>query len=155
MATKEHSIVESSLSPPVGSDVVAGVALALVGIVHLFVLQFGGGFGLFLLLVFWPFLAGAAGTVYAHRSRPERGRDLELIGPVTGVFGAVLTALVVFLFGLVGVWSAFIFETFGVELVPVTLGLAILLVIPWTVFGFVGGYVTRTALESSSRERSQ
>ena len=155
MATKEQSILGSSLSSPVSGDVLAGATLALVGIVHLFVLQFGGGFGLFLLLVFWPLLAGAAGTVVAHRRRPERGRDLVLVGPVAGVFGAVLTALVVFLFGLAGSWSSFIFETFGVELVPVTLGIAILLVIPWTVFGFVGGYVTRTALVSSSRERSQ
>lgn len=146
MTTNEQSVSTSNAPASVPGDVVGGVVLALAGIVHLFVLQIGDSAGLFVLLVVWPLLAGAVGTALDHRIRPGRARDLPLVGAVTGVFGAVLTALLVLLAGLADAWSSFIFNTFGVELVPVTLSIAIVLLIFWTVTGYVGGYVVRTAI---------
>lgn len=146
MASKNVTAAGSGLIGQVRGDVAGAVVLTLLGVLHLFLLELGGAIGTVLLLVVWPLVGGVVGAYVDHTQRPERSRDLPLTGAVVGAFAMVATVLVVFITGLAGVWSNFIFNTFGVELLPVTLGMAILFAIVWTVIGFLGGLLTREVL---------
>lgn len=137
---------ESGLVGRFRGDVVGAVLLALLGILHLFFLELGGTFGMVLLLIGWPLVGGVIGAYVDHTQRPEHSRDLPLTGAIVGAFAMVATVLVVFTAGVAGVWSNFIFNTFGVELLPVTLGMAIVFAIVWTVVGFIGALLAREAL---------
>lgn len=120
-------------------DVAGGAVVALLGLLHVFVLQVGGLGGFLALLVGWPLVGG----VVAARLAPAEAR---LRGALAGVFGALVVTLVVLLTGLVGLWSTFITANIGVSLWPVTFAVLLMLTVPWTVFGYTGGYLAeRTA----------
>lgn len=143
MANNELSQLNSSGPLGITGDVIGGAILALLGLFHLFILEIDGIVGGILLLFIWPLLAGAFGT-YLDSRGVSNGRDLRVVGPVVGVFGSVTTVIVLFLTGWAGLWSGFIYDTLGVDLVTVTFGAAILLTLMWTISAFIGGYlVTR------------
>lgn len=130
-------------------DVIGGIVLAILGLLHLFVLGVGGTLGVVLLLIVWPLLAGAAAAAIEQQQRPTRLKEFGLVGAVAGVFGMVATILVILLVALAGVWSSFVATTFGADLAPVVFGMGILLAITWTIFGFIGGSAVRFAIQNS------
>jgi len=120
------------------SSIVGGLVSAVLGLLHLYVLGVGGWAGVALLFVVWPIVGGivaAVGVGGLIRERP-------LAGALAGTYGAVVVSVVVLLTGVVGAWSSFITSTFGVSLWPVFFTVALVTLITWTVFGYVGGYAT-------------
>lgn len=138
--TTDRATALSQSNGPSG-DVIGGALLAGIGLLHLFVLQIGGWLGIGLLVVVWPLLGGVIGGTLAIRRDGETSP--QLAGAITGVFGAVTTVVVTMLAGFAGLWNDFITTTFGTEIVPVAIAMTMILVITWTVFGFVGGYAVR------------
>lgn len=138
MATQATDIVGGVRARELSGDVVGGAIVALLGLVHLFGLQFGGGLGFFLLLVVWPFLGGAI-AARVERGRPT-GRDWQTTSAVSGALGAVVTAVLVFLTGVAGVWSGFITTAFGSAFWAVVFAVLVLFTIAWTVFAYAGGF---------------
>lgn len=123
---------------------VGGAVMAILGLLHLFALQVGGFVGAVLLFLAWPVIGGAVAT-YVEDSRG--GTPDLTVGAVSGVFGALVVSVVVFLTGLAGLWSNFIVANIGVSLWPVFFAVLVAFTILWTVFGFVGGYATWTGLQ--------
>ena len=120
------------------SSIVGGLVSAVLGLLHLYVLGVGGWAGVALLFVAWPIVGGivaAVGVGGLVRERP-------LAGALAGTYGAVVVSVVVLLTGAVGAWSSFITSAFGVSLWPVFFTVALVTLITWTVFGYVGGYAT-------------
>jgi len=113
-------------------DVVGAAVITVLGLIHLFGLQVGGGIGYLVLLVGWPLIGG---TVAARLSPIGEER---VAGVVAGAFAAITTTVIVLLVGLFGAWSGFIIGTFGVTLWPVTFAMLLVLTIAWSVFGLVG-----------------
>ena len=146
MSVTEKSVSNRDAPIPVNGDVVGGGLLAVLALLHLFVLQIGGTIGVVLLLVVWPLIGGAVGTYFNNEYRPERQRDLAVVGAVAGVFGTATIGIVLLLSGFAGLWSPFVFDFFGSQLAPVVIGATVLFALTWTVFGYVGGYVAREAL---------
>lgn len=141
MATSEPES-ESAVSLTAGGwsgDVVGGLLASLLGVIHLFGLQLGGGIGFVLLLVGWPLVGGAVGA-RVERSR-SGGRDWGTTSGLAGTFGALVVSLIVFLSGLSGVWSGFITTAFGNTFWPVVFAVLVVFTVSWTVFGYVGGYI--------------
>lgn len=130
----------------ISGDIVGGVIIAVLGLMHLFLLGIGGMAGLMLLFFVWPIIGGAVAAYYDFAQRPERSRDLAITGGVSGVFAAVAVGVVVFLTGYFGSWTGFITDTFGVGLVTTTIGLSMLLIITWTVSAYVAGYFVRRGI---------
>jgi len=120
---------------PVSADVAGGIVVAALGVLHLYVLQVGGLVGFLVLLAGWPLVGG---TVAARLS----ASDERVSALLAGAFGALVTALVVLLTGIAGMWPGFVTANFGVTLWPVTFTVFLLLAITWTVFGYVAGYVS-------------
>lgn len=145
MGNNEVTGINRGGTLPVSADVIAGALLTLLGLAHLFVLEVGGMVGGALLLVVWPFIAGVVAAVVD----PHFGHDNDprLLGAIAGVFGAVAIVILILITGWLGLWSGFIFDTFGVDLATVTIGTAILFALTWTVFGFVGAFLASKALE--------
>lgn len=143
MASATAKRLENSIGYNPSGDVIGGVVLAVLGILHLFVLQLTGIEGFVLLLAVWPLASGVVGTL-VERAR-DSGQDTRVTAALTGVFGAVITVALIFLAGLAGLWSVFIHTTFGTGLLPGTLSALILLTIAWTVFAYIGGYLYRQA----------
>jgi hypothetical protein len=127
-ATTQSGVRGTGLSPDVGGGIVA----AVLGLLHLFVLNVGGAVGILVLFVGWPLIGG---TVAARLSPVG---DERVAGVVAGVLGAIFATIVVFLAGIAGLWSSLITTTFGVALWPVTLGLLLMLLLTWSVFGLAG-----------------
>lgn len=125
-------------------DLVGGTVVAILGLLHLYLLQVGGVLGGLLLFVVWPLLGGAAATFVEDR---RSGSVDPTVGPLAGVFGSLVVSLLVLLTGLVGSWSGFIVTNIGVSLWPVFFAVLVSFTILWTVFGYVGGYATRAALQ--------
>lgn len=146
MSVTEESVSTRDAPLPVNGDVVGGGVLAVLALLHLFVLGIGGAVGALLLLVVWPLIGGAVGTYFNNEYRPERERDLAVVGAVAGVFGTATIAIVLLLSGIAGLWPPFVFDFFGTQLAPVVIGATVLFALTWTVFGYVGGYATREAL---------
>lgn len=126
-------------------DIVGGVILAILGLLHLFVFQLAGVGGFVVLLLVWPLVGGAIGTFIGETADRTPAQDPRITAALSGVFGSLITVALVFLTGLIGLWTAFIHTTFGTELLPVSLGVLILLTISWTVFAFIGGFIYRRA----------
>lgn len=124
---------------PASPDVLGGIVAALVGLLHVFVLQLGGLLGVALLLVVWPLIGGVVA------GRLSTGEDRHVDGALAGVFGALVTTLVVLLTGFAGVWPQFVTTTFGVSLWPVTFAVLLLLTVTWTVFGYAGSVLAGRA----------
>lgn len=120
------------------SSVVGGLASAALGLLHLYVLGVGGWAGIGLLFVVWPIVGGIVAAVGVGGLTRER----PLAGALAGAYGAFVLSIVVLLTGAVGLWSSFITSTFGVSLWPVFFTVALVTLIAWTVFGYVGGYAT-------------
>lgn len=137
MGTKETASVGRAWNDLSG-DVVGGLVLTAVGVIHVFGLGVGGALGFTLLLVVWPLIAGALGS-RVERARPN-GRDWGTTSAVVGAFGALATTLIIFLAGLAGLWSGFLTTAFGSDFRAVVFAVLIVLTISWTVFGYVGGY---------------
>lgn len=148
MSNTEQLLASRTLRGGPNSDVIGGVVTAVLGLLHLFVLQIGGTVGVLLLFVAWPLVGGAVGAALDRDRHPNRDRELPLIGALSGVFGAVMMTLVTLVVGFVGLWSGFIYATFGSGLASVTITLTMVSVITWTVFGYVGGYTARQALRA-------
>lgn len=145
MASAQVKRLESTLGFEPSGDVVGGVVLAFLGIIHLFVLQLSGIGGSVLLFAVWPLLGGAVGSFVEQSLDRDPPQDLRLTAVLSGVFGALITVALILLTGLGGLWSGFIHTTFGVELLPVTLSALILLTISWAVLASIGGFVHRRA----------
>ncbi|WP_331235044.1 hypothetical protein [Natronorarus salvus] len=145
------STVSNSTNSPVKitGDIVGGALLTILSLIHIYVIGAGGTLGWILLLVLWPILSGLVGASVEHSVDPTRVAELPLIGAIAGVFGAVATTLILLLLGWLGIWSSFIYNELGVDLVTVSLGIAILFTITWTVAGFVGGYVVQRGVKRS------
>lgn len=143
MAIASVERLENRLGIKPSGDVVGGVVIAFLGVLHLFVLQLSGVGGFVLLLAVWALVGGAVGT-FVEQSRDQKSaQDPRITAALSGVFGAVFTVALLFLTGLAGLWSGFIHTTFGNELLPVTLSALILLTISWTVLAFIGGSIYR------------
>lgn len=145
MTSYEAEQSSGTNSLDITGDVVGGIILAVLGLLHLFLIQLGGGIGIVVLFFVWPLIAGAIGAYYDLTQRPDRSRALTITGAVSGVFGAVAVGIIVFVAGVVSIWSGFITDTFGSGLMATTLGLTFLLIITWTVSAFVAGYIVREA----------
>lgn len=143
MATES---MDSTATAPGGvrGDVVGGAVVAVLGLLHLFLLQVGGILGWLLLFVVWPLVGGAVAAFVEDR---RTGSVDPTVGPLAGVFGSIVVSLLVLLTGLVGLWSGFIVTNIGVSLWPVFFAVLVSFTVLWTVFGYVGGYATRTVLQ--------
>lgn len=120
-------------------DVAGGAVVAVLGLLHVFVLQVGGFGGFLALLVGWPLVGGMVASRLAKT-------DARLRAALAGTFGALVVTLVVLLTGLAGLWSTFLTANVGVSLWPVTFAVLLMLTVTWTVFGYAGGYLAeRTA----------
>lgn len=138
MGTKETASVESG-GNDLSGDVVGGLILTAIGVIHVFGLGVGGALGFTLLLIVWPLIAGALAS-RVERGRPD-GRDWGTTSAVAGAFGALATTLIVFLAGLAGLWFGFLTTAFGSDFWAVVFAVLIVVTISWTVFGYVGGFV--------------
>lgn len=145
MASATVERLENTLGFKPGGDIVGGVVLAILGVLHLFVFQLSGVGGLVLFLMVWPLVGGVVGTLVEETTDRKPARDPRVTAALSGVFGSFITVVLVFLTGVAGLWTAFIHSTFGTELLPVSLGALILLTISWTVLAFIGGFVYRRA----------
>lgn len=135
MATTQNASSTGGLPLPVRGRTIGGIVVALLSLIHLFVLQLGGVAGWLLLLVIWPLVGGiVAAYLELGVTRPS---DLPIVGGIAGFTGAIITVLVIFLTGLAGAWSSFIFDSFGVELAPVVIAFAMIFIICWSAFGYV------------------
>lgn len=121
---------------PLSPDVVGGLVIAVLGLIHVFGLQMGGTVGFAVLLIGWPLVGG---SVAARLSPSAAGREVN--GALAGFFAALTVAIIVFLTGFAGVWPSFITENVGVALWPVSIVMLAMLSITWTVFGYAGGYL--------------
>lgn len=133
-----HTQRDRSAESGVNSSVVGGLVSAVLGLLHLYVLGVGDLVGVALLFVVWPLVGGivaAVGVGGLVRERP-------LAGALAGTYGALVVSAVVLLTGAVGLWSSFITSSFGVSLWPVFFTVALVTLVAWTVFGYVGGYAT-------------
>lgn len=138
VAQQTTSVRRLSGGGPSG-DVVGGLILTVLGVLHVFGLGLGGALGFALLLVVWPLIAGAiAGRI--ERRRPN-SRDWGTTSAVAGTFGAFATALIVILTGVAGMWSGFLTTTFGTDFAAVVFAVWVLLTLCWTVFSYAGGFV--------------
>ena len=133
-----HTRRDRTVGSGVSSSLVGGLASALLGLLHLYLLGVGGWAGIALLFVVWPIVGGivaAVGVGGLIRERP-------LAAALAGAYGALVVSAVVLVTGAMGMWSSFITSTFGVSLWPVFLTVALLTLVTWTVFGYVAGYAT-------------
>ncbi|WP_435126900.1 hypothetical protein [Halobaculum sp. D14] len=121
---------------PAPPDVIGGGVVALLGLLHVFVLQVGDVVGFAVLLVGWPLVGG---SVADRLSTDEETGHLR--GALSGAFGALTVALVVLLTGLAGVWPTFITANIGVSVWPVTFAVLLMLLLSWTVFSYVGSHL--------------
>lgn len=122
----------------VGSSLVGGLTSAILGLLHLYLLGVGGWAGIALLFVVWPIVGGIVAAVGVGGLTRER----PLAAALAGAYGALVVAAVVLVTGLLGLWSPYITNTFGVSLWPVFFALTLVTLIAWTVFGYVAGYAT-------------
>lgn len=133
-----HTERDRPVGSEVGSSVVGGLASAVLGLLHLFVLGVGGWAGIALLFVVWPIVGGIVAAVGVGGLTRER----PLAAALAGAYGALVVAAVVLVTGLLGLWSPYITSAFGVSLWPVFFALTLVTLITWTVFGYVAGYAT-------------
>lgn len=141
MATTDSAVDGQLENLGWSGDVVGGALITVLGLVHLFGLQLGGGLGFALLLGVWPMLGGA---VAARVARRRGSKDWGTASVVAGAFAAAVVTVVVFLTGVAGVWSGFLATAFGVTLWSTVFAVLVLLMLAWTVFGYVGGFVEQT-----------
>lgn len=127
----------------VRSDTIGGGVVAVLALLHLFLLQVGGFLGVLLLFAIWPLIGGA---VASYLETASDGDSPITVGPVAGAFGAITVSVLVWLAGLGGMWSGFITTTFGVSLWPVSFAILVSFTVLWTVFGFVGSYLVAVGL---------
>jgi len=141
MATQDSAVDGQLANLGWSGDVVGGALITVLGLVHLFGLQLGGGLGFALLLGAWPMLGGA---IAARVGRRRGGKDWGTASAVAGVFAGAVVTVVVFLTGVAGVWSGFITTSFGVTLWPTVFAVFVLFMLSWTVFSYAGGFVEQT-----------
>lgn len=145
MATTQNASSTGGLSLPVSGRTIGGIIVALLSLLHLFVIQLGGTAGWLLLLVIWPLIGGiVAAYLEIGVTHP---RDLPIVGGVAGVLGAIITVLVILVTGFFGLWSSFIFDSFGVDLAPVVISFAMVFVISWTAFGYIASLTVANGMK--------
>lgn len=147
MGSTSQSTAELAKPLPVNADVIGGAVLMVLAVLHLFLLQVGGLVGVVLLLFVWPLVGGGVAAYLDHDRGPDLDRELTLTSTLAGVFGAVTVTAILLFTGIVGVWSGFIYRTFGSELISVTVSVFVLLTICWSVSGFVAGYAFRQTVD--------
>ena len=133
-----HTALDRPVGSGVSSSLVGGVASAVLGLLHLYVLGVGGLAGTVLLFVVWPIVGGIVAAVGVGGLTRER----PLAAALAGAYGALAVSAVVLVTGALGLWSSYITSTFGVSLWPVFFALALVTLVTWTVFGYVAGYAT-------------
>ena len=137
MAATQNASSTGGLELPVSGRMIGGILVAVLSLLHLFVIQLDGIAGWLLLLVIWPLIGGiVAAYLELGVTRP---RDLPVVGGVAGVVGAILVSLVILVTGVLGAWSSFVFDSFGVDLAPVVISFAMIFIISWTAFGYIAG----------------
>lgn len=149
MATIESGTTDRLMERGWSGDVVGGAVTAVLGLLHVFGLQVGGAIGFLLLLVVWPLIGGGIGS---RVERARDGRDWGTTSTLTGVFAALVTAVLVLLAGVAGAWPGFVTTNFGVTLWPVFFTVLVLFTLAWTVSGYAGGFVERQLADRSAAE---
>lgn len=144
MGASRTERIDPSGIEQVSGSVAGGVVLAVLGLLHVFVLQVSGLVGGLLLFVVWPLVGGAvAARLSEARTPPD---ESSLPGVLAGAYGAGVVSVVVLLAGVAGLWTPFIHGTFGVTLWAVVFTVFVVTAITWTVFGYAGGYLARRLL---------
>ena len=133
-----HTERKRTVEAGVGSSVVGGLASAVLGLLHLYVLGVGGWAGIALLFVVWQIVGGIVAAVGVGGLTRER----PLAAARAGAYGALVVSAVVLVTGALGMWSSFITSAFGVSLWPVFFAVTLVTLITWTAFGYVAGYAT-------------
>jgi small-conductance mechanosensitive channel len=145
MAIQREWQIQARAADRLSGDVLGGVILTVLGLLHLFGLEIGRLVGFILLLGVWPLVSGSVAAYWENRLRTDHW---AITSSLTGVLAAVIVSVVVLLTGYVGVWSSFITQSIGVSLWPVTFTTLTVLTICWTVLGYIGGYLVHIALTS-------
>ncbi|MFB6131155.1 MAG: hypothetical protein ABEJ28_10085 [Salinigranum sp.] len=141
-----QSTVARTSGSRIGPAAIGGAVLAVLALLHLFVVQLGGAIGVSLLLVGWPLVGGGvAAALPSREARPPR-----MSGLLAGAYAGFVVGLVVLLSGWAGLWSPFVATTFGVEFWPVVFAAWLVFLVSWAVFGFVAGYAVERFGTSSS-----